>query len=72
MIEKKKVENNKKQEKTSILVHLFFILFGAACIIPFITIMNFSINFIVLSSLISIHKKNWNNIRCKKIKVYKI
>lgn len=42
MIEKKKTENNEKQEKTSILVHLFFILFGIACIIPFITIISAS------------------------------
>ena len=42
MIEKKKKENNEKQEKTNILVHLFFILFGVACIIPFITIISAS------------------------------
>ena len=39
-----KTKITKKKEKTSIWVHLFFIIFGLACIIPFLIVISASIS----------------------------
>ena len=39
---RKVINKNQKQQRTSIWVHLFFILFSVACVIPFMTVVSAS------------------------------